>query len=160
LPVFWNNASHALRGGLLPDGYNISEQLQLSQYDSSFVGHLMCFCPPTDVNMTCPIPCLQAQPNYRYTWDNSTGVGLLLSTVIPVNNCTDANCTRPPTSSPFLPHCPKVSAYAQGLNIDHVPWTTCIGLYPTPIHPQVPFMSWTFLPTWNESNPSKSVYHQ
>jgi hypothetical protein len=47
LPIFQNNASHALGGGLLPDGYNISEQLQLSQYDGSFVGHPMCFCPHT-----------------------------------------------------------------------------------------------------------------
>jgi hypothetical protein len=78
LPVFWNNASNALGGRPLP------EQLQLSQYNGSFVGHFMCFCPPSDINMTCPISCLQAQLNYRYTWDNSTGVGLLLSTVVPV----------------------------------------------------------------------------
>jgi hypothetical protein len=117
-------------------------------------------CPPRVVNMTCPIPCLQAQLNYRYTWDNSTVIGLLFSTVTPVNNCTDSNCTRPPTLPLFLPHCPRVQTYAQDLSYDRVPWTTCIGLYPTPIHPQVPFMSWTFLPTWNESNPSKSVYHQ
>jgi hypothetical protein len=158
LPVFWNNASHTLGGGPLPDGYNISEQLQLSQYDCSFVGYPICFCPLRGVNMTCSIPFLQAQLNYRYTWDNSTGVGLLLSTVVPVNNCTDANCTRPPTPLPFLPHCPKVQTYAQGLGYDHVPWTTCIGLYPTPIHPRVPFMFWTFLPTWNEHNPSDLVY--
>jgi hypothetical protein len=119
----------------LSDGYDISEQLQLSQYDGSFVGHPMCFCPPRYINMTCPIPCLQAQLNYRYIWNNSTGVGLILSTVVPVNNCTDGNCTRPPTPPPFLPHCPKVQTYAQGLSIDHVPWTTCIGLYPAPIHP-------------------------
>jgi hypothetical protein len=118
----------------------------------------MCFCPLRDVNMTCPILCLQAQINYRYTWDNSTGVGLLLSTVIPVNNCTDANCTRPPTPPPFLPHFPKVQTYAQGLGIDHMLWTTSIGLYPAPMHPRVPFKSWTFLPTWNDSNPSESVY--
>jgi hypothetical protein len=58
------------------------------------------------------------------------------------------------------PHCPKVQTYAQGLGYDHVPWMTCIGLYPAPIHPRVPFMSWTFLPTWNESNPSELVYSQ
>jgi hypothetical protein len=160
LPVFWNNASPALGGRSLPEGYNISEQLQLSQYDGSFVGHSICFCPPRGVNMTCLIPCLQAQLNYRYTWDNSIGVGLLLSTVIPINNCTDANCTRPPTPPPFLPHCPKVQDICTRPRYDHVPWTSCIGLYPTPKHSWVPLMSWTFLPTWNESNPSELVYPQ
>jgi hypothetical protein len=106
LPVFWNNASHALGNRPVPDSYNISEWLQLSQYDGSFVGHPMCFCPPKGVNMTCPIPCLQVQLNYRYTWDNSTGVGLLLSIVIPVKNCIDANCTRPPYTTSFSPPLP------------------------------------------------------
>jgi hypothetical protein len=123
LSVVWNNASHALGGRPLPNGYNISEQLQLSQHSGSFVGYPMCFCPLRDVNITCPIPCLQDQLNYRYTCDNSTAVGLLLSIVVPVNNCTDANFTRPPTTPAFLPHCPKIYTYAQDLSIGQGPWT-------------------------------------
>jgi hypothetical protein len=57
LPIFWNNASHALGGGPLPGSYNIS--------------------------------------------------------VVPVNNCSDANCTRPPTPPPFLPYYPKVQTYTR-----------------------------------------------
>jgi hypothetical protein len=57
LPIFCNSASHALGGGPLPDGYNISEQLQLSQYDSSFVRYPMCFYSPRGVNMTPYLVC-------------------------------------------------------------------------------------------------------
>jgi hypothetical protein len=56
LPVFCNYASHTLGSGLLPDSYNISEQLQLSQYDGFFIGHPMYIFPPGDISMTCPIP--------------------------------------------------------------------------------------------------------